>query len=111
MNSKFKRMIAIFALVFVCIATVSLILYIFDRTMLGGAVEFILFISAALGLGTAIPLIVIHNGEKKTEARKKLYEDIEKAEEEKARLEAEEAERKKLERSELDRQINEQNNK
>lgn len=111
MNEKVKRIIAIFALVFVCIFTVALTLYFFDRKMLGGAVEFILFVSAALGLGTGLPLIIINNGQKKTEARRKLYQDIEKAEEEKARQEAEKAEQDKLARVELDRKINEENNK
>lgn len=111
MNPKIKRIVAIFALVFVCIATVALTVYLFDSKALGGAVEFILFISAALGLGTGIPLILLNSGERKRERRQKLYEDIERAEEEKARAEAEEAERKKLERVELDRKINDENNK
>ena len=102
-------MIAIFALVFVCIASVAFILYLFDRKMLNGAVELILFISAALGVGTGLPLIIINNGQKKTEARRKLYQDIEAAEEEKARAEAEKLEQEKAARVELDRKINEEN--
>ena len=88
MNSKFKRIVAIFALVFVCIATVSLILYLPNQnSKFGGVAELILITSAALGLGTGIPLIVVYRGERKMEARKK------------------------LERTELDRKINQESNK
>lgn len=111
MNAKFKRILSIFSLVFIGIMTVTFILYLFDKEMLGGTVKFILYVSAAIGLGTAIPLIFVHNGQKKQEARRKLYEDVAKAAEEKAAAEAAEAERLKAERIELDKQINKENNK
>jgi len=111
MNNKFKRSLAIFSLAFIIIATVMFVPYLITLNNPSGAVTFIFYISAALGLGTGVPLIILNSSEKKAEARRKLYEDIERAEEEKARREAAEAEAQKLERAELDRKINLENNK
>ena len=111
MNDKAKRILAIFALVFMCIFAIAFPLYLIDRKMLDGAVELIFYISAALGLGTGVPLVILNNSQIKAEKRRKLYEDIEKAEEERALAEAEKLEQEKLARIELDRKINQENNK
>ena len=111
MNQKFKRALAIFALVFVVIFAISSCMYFYNPDMFDGTLKFILAVSAALGLGTGVPLIILVNGQKKQERRLKMYEEMRLAEEEKAKKEAEEAAAKKAERSELDKKINAENNK
>ena len=88
-----------------------MMLFDLNKNTFGEVVPFIVYVSAALGLGTGVPLILLNNSQRKAEARKKLYEDIEKAEEERAREEAEKVEQDRLARIELDKKINQENNK
>ncbi len=50
MSKKLKRIIAIIALVFVAVFTVSLIAYFIDKTLLNGAIGFLTMFSGGIGL-------------------------------------------------------------
>ena len=84
MGNKLKRVVAIIALVFMLTFTVTLILYIFDKTMLNGAVGDLALWSGAFGLLLALVLWisrVFPSQQVKDEQRAKLYEEAEKLDE------------------------------
>ena len=75
MSEKAIRILAIIALVFVGIFSVSFVLYLLDKDMLGGAVALITLISG--GVGFFLFLMV------KFMARKQLPDEVEEGEDEK----------------------------
>ena len=56
MSKKLKKAVAITALVFVGIFTVSFVVFLFDRTLLNGAIGFLAMFSG--GIGLALFLVV-----------------------------------------------------
>lgn len=50
MGKKQKRIIAIIALVFLAVFTVSFVVFLFDRTLLNGAIGFLALFSGGIGL-------------------------------------------------------------
>ena len=50
MSKKLKKAVAITALVFVGIFTVSFVVFLFDRTLLNGAIGFLAMFSGGIGL-------------------------------------------------------------
>ncbi len=111
MNQKIMRILAIVALVFMIIFAISATMYFYNTQMFGGVLQFVLYISGALGIGIGVPLIIMNNGLKKQAAKLKRYEDARIAEEQRLAAEAAEAEAKRNERIELDKKINKENSK
>ena len=56
MSKKLKRIIAIIALVFMAVFTVSLVAYLVDKTLLNGAIGFLTLFSG--GIGIALFLVI-----------------------------------------------------
>ncbi|MBR2967452.1 MAG: hypothetical protein IKC35_01580 [Clostridia bacterium] len=96
MNDKLKRVVAIIALVFIGIFTVSLIMYLIDSTMLNGAIGDLTIWSGGIGLMLWLVLYISRSfpsQQVKDEERERLYrqaEELENAELEQGSVDKEE---------------------
>ncbi len=87
MNDKLKRVVAIIALVLVVIFSISFIVYLFDDSLLNGAIGDIAIWSGCFGLLLFAVLWISHSfpsQQVKDEERNRLYEEAEKKSEEEA---------------------------
>lgn len=83
MNEKLKRAVAIIALIFMAVFTVSLILYLIDKNMLNGAVGDMALWSGGFGLLLWLVLWLSRafpSQQVKDEERERLYKEAEEAE-------------------------------
>lgn len=83
MNDKLKRAVAIIALVFIGIFTVSLIMYLIDSTILNGAIGDLTIWSGGIGLLLWLVLYISRSfpsQQVKDEEREKLYKQAEELE-------------------------------
>lgn len=88
MNNKLKRVVAIIALILISVFTVTFILYIFDKTMLNGAIGDLALWSGAFGLLLVLVLWISRSfpaQQIKDEERERLYKEAEEMEEERLR--------------------------
>lgn len=84
MNTKLKRAVAIIALILMCVFTVSLILYLFDATMLNGAIGSLALWTGCFGLLLCLVLWLSHAfpaQQRKDEEREKLYTEADRLQE------------------------------
>lgn len=80
MNNKLKRAVAIIALIFILLFTVALILYLFDRTMLNGAIGDVALWFGVFGILLFVVLRITHSfpsQQRKDEERDRLYKEAE----------------------------------
>ncbi len=80
MNAKLKRAVAIIALILMLIFSVALIMYLFDKTLLNGAVDDLAIWCGGFGLLLFIVLWISHSfpsQEIKDAERERLYKEAE----------------------------------
>lgn len=83
MNEKLKKIVAAIALILISIFTISFIIYLFDKTLLNGAIGDIAMWSGGFGLLLFIVLWLSHafpSQKVKDEERERIYKEAEEAE-------------------------------